>query len=396
MTQRQDAYMGEFYQDKPSININTVVTYFVARPVTFRPTSAIIQKEVQFPDVSFWQEEINYGIMCMQTDAIIIRAGQNLWEDDQFERNYLEAKKCGLKVGVYWFYDGRVSPSDQARILVSLLAGKKLELEVYIDWEHNYGGQHEGLRNVVAMMELVENAGLDINGVGLYTGFYFFTGNSNPVANASQYNYLKQRPLWLAWYTDNAANVRIPAPWSALTLWQWGTPAWDWGQVTREIDMNYFNGTSEEFEDKYGEVDEGEPPMADYVKLSSNTSLGRTIRKQTAYPIVPHIMGDGTGSLPSGRIAKALPIGRYTYASDIFYQGVKRAQQGDVWWKVYEVDGQPLEGWVAEKHMGQVLLNVDEVDETPEPVPTLPTFNIQFTDTEGKYPTLNIEWKPNE
>ena len=388
-----DAFAGEFYQKSPSLNLNTVLNYFLTRPVTLRST-AIIQQEVMFPDVSFYQEEIQYKIMCLQTKAIIIRAGQNLWVDDQFERNYLEAKKCGMKVGVYWFYDGRISPSDQARLLVTILLGKKLELEVYIDWERNYGGGHEGLKNVVAMMELVENAGLDIKGVGLYTGYYFFRGNSNPVTNASQYEYLKRHPLWLAWYTLNPADVLIPAPWSKLTLWQWGTPVWDWGQATKEIDMNWFNGTKQEFESAYGETT-GEPPMTDYVKLESNTSVGRTIRQQTAYPVVPHIMGSSIGSLISGKIAKALPNGKYVYASDIIYQGVKRAQQGDVWWKVYEVDGQAMDGWVAEKHMGQTLLIVTELDTTPEPVPSLPTLNVQLSDPDGNYPTINIEWKPN-
>jgi GH25 family lysozyme M1 (1,4-beta-N-acetylmuramidase) len=359
MTQYQDAVMGEFYQDKPTLNFNTVLNYFLTKPVTFHP-SAIITRVVQFPDVSFYQAEINYGVMCMQTQSIIIRAGQNLWVDDQFERNYLEAKKCGMKVGVYWFFDGRASPSDQAKLLVTLLLGKKLELEVYIDWERNYGGQHEGLARVVAMMEMVENAGLDIKGVGLYTGYYFFRANSNPSANASQYAYLKRHPLWLAWYTSNPSNVLIPAPWTDLNFWQFGTPVVDWGQATKELDMNWYNGTKQDFESQYGE---GEPPMPiDHVELRPNTSSNRSIRRPVAYPQTPHIVGSSFGTLFANTSINTGPNDNYVYTSDVIYNGIRQAHAGDKWWKV-TVGGDV--GWVAEVHKGVRYLTVTPVDATP-------------------------------
>lgn len=395
--QRDEARMGEFYQDKLSLNHHTVLNYFLARPVRLEisPTIVIAQ-EVQFPDVSFYQAEINYSKMCLQTKAIIVRAGQNTWIDDQFERNYLEAKKCGMKVGIYWFFDGRASPLQQANLLISLLRNKTLEMEVWIDWERNYGGQHEGLRNVVAMMELIEKAGLNIKGVGLYTGYYFFRSNSNPIANASQYEYLKRHALWLAWYTNNPSDVLIPPPWTELLLWQYGTPVIDWGQATLEIDMNWFSKSKQEFEERYGTINGGEPPMTSYIKLESTTSVGRSVRQQTAYPLVPHILGTKIGSLLANNHAKANIGGKYEYASDISYDGVVRAKQGDIWWNVYEVNGQPTSGWIAEKHMGEILLVVTPVNVDPEPIPTLPTLNVQLSDTEGNYPTINIEWKPND
>lgn len=379
--------MGEFLRkyNPPRFNVNIVINYLLTQP------AAIVTTEVEFPDVSFWQGEIDYGIMGTKTDAIIIRAGQNTWTDTQFERNCAEAKRTGLLVGVYWFYDGRASPGEQAELLISLLRNKKLELEVYIDWEHNYGGAHEGLRNVVAMMQVVEQAGLDIKGVGLYTGYYFFRANSNPIANASQYTYLKTKPLWLAWYSTSPANILIPAPWTSLTHWQRGTPNVDWGQQTEELDMNFFNGTKQEFVQIYG-TQTGEPPMADYVELRSLSGSNHSFRKPTAYPQTPHILGEFLSTLQAGTVARTDPANNYVYASDIFVSGVKRAAKDDKWWKV-QVGG--VVGWIAERHLGNNQLSATLVPE-PAPTPTLPTLNIQLSDLEGNYPTLNIEWKPNE
>lgn len=252
MNQEPLAYAGQFLRDyqPPRVSLNATVNYFLAKPTVLRPT-ALITQEVAFPDVSFYQGEINYEVMSLNTDAIILRAGQGRWKDEQFERNYAEAKRVGLLVGVYWFYDGRVSPGEQAALLISMLQDKYLELEVFIDWERNYGGAHEGLRNVVAMMQVVEAAGLMIKDVGLYTGYYWFRSNSNTVANAGQYSYLSRKPLWEAWYTNNASQVLIPAPWTSLFHWQWGTPSVAWGQKSIEIDMNFFNGTTLEFRQRY-------------------------------------------------------------------------------------------------------------------------------------------------
>jgi GH25 family lysozyme M1 (1,4-beta-N-acetylmuramidase) len=253
--QFEPAYMGEFLKTykSPLINTNKIINFFRTEPTTFVP-SAIITRDVQFPDVSFYQGEVDYSIMSTKTSAIVIRAGQNVWVDEQFERNYHEATASGMFKGIYWFYDDRRSPGEQANVLVSILHGKHIEMEVFIDWENTYGGQFKGLQNVVAMMQAVERAGLDIKGVGLYTGYYWFISNSNAITNANQYAYLKARPLWEAWYTSNPSNVLIPAPWSSLTDWQFGTPVVFWGQQTSELDMNWFNGSQQDFNQRYGGI----------------------------------------------------------------------------------------------------------------------------------------------
>lgn len=223
--------------------------------------SALVTQQVQFADVSFYQGVIDWNRMATKAPAAIIRAGQNLWVDSQFVRNYSEAKRVGMKRGVYWFYDSRIHPDTQADILINLLKNDRPEMEIFCDWELNYGGSYFALPNAVRFMQRVEQ-GLPGSRLGMYTGYYFFRDNSSPTTNANEYAYLKNKALWLAWYTSNPAYVQIPAPWTKLTHWQWGTPAWgaDWGVDSGNIDMNWHNGTVEEFNQAYGGTVPPSPP----------------------------------------------------------------------------------------------------------------------------------------
>lgn len=262
--------MGENLRQPSLPTLNTLVNYLVTHPKKAFEPSAVIVTEKDFPDVSFYQEEIDYEVMSSKTDTLIIRLGQNNWEDPQFDRNYTVSKSKGMIQGLYDFYDDRVSPKTHVDRIVNQIGTDLPEMEIYIDWERTYGGQFRGLPNVVATMQSLEDR-LGVE-AGLYTGYYWFRANSNPITNASQYNYLKTKPLFLAWYTNNPLDVLIPAPWSHLTLWQYGTPVEDYGQKTFEIDKNYFNGTLREFYERYKAVEPipGEPMYFRVVTTSLN------------------------------------------------------------------------------------------------------------------------------
>jgi GH25 family lysozyme M1 (1,4-beta-N-acetylmuramidase) len=197
-----------------------------------------------FPDISFWQKNTNFDIMQTKTDYVIIRSGQRNWIDSQFEYNRTNCDRVGLKWGIYWFYDDRSSPAAQADLLYSLFSkGQSRPLEIWCDWEAEYSGVFKGITNVVAFMQSVEQLmGME---VGMYTGYYWFMEHTNAITNFSQLNYLKSKKLWLAAYTSDNSNtgvsfVRIPRPWKAMDIWQYGTPAigYDYGVNTMEIDMD--------------------------------------------------------------------------------------------------------------------------------------------------------------
>jgi len=248
------ARMGQFAsQYKPRWNAHRWLhTLAGANRLRVEATATVTQQK-QLPDVSFYQGFIDWDQFKTQSDAVFIRAGQALYKDVQFERNWSESKRRDIIRGSYWFYDDRADPLKQADLWATLLNASRPEMECMIDWETYYGGAYGGLKNVVKLMQRMEALGFK---TGFYTGYYFFITNSNPVTNAAEYDYLKTRPLWLAWYTLDPSIVLIPKPWQDLWLWQFGTPAAGYvhGAETLNIDMNWFNGTSDAFYYYYGQT----------------------------------------------------------------------------------------------------------------------------------------------
>jgi len=193
-----------------------------------------------FPDVSKYQGDIDFDVMKTKTDYIIFKASQGAYHDPYILRNISESKRVGLPFGLYHFYDDRVSPAVQAETFAAMA---KDAVELWCDWENTYEGKHRTLRDVVAFMERVEE--LTGKQVGMYTGFYWFVDNTSPINDLGRYRFLEERPLWLAWYTDdhtakNIEQVRIPKPWIEMDIWQYGTPAigYSMGAKSIEIDMN--------------------------------------------------------------------------------------------------------------------------------------------------------------
>lgn len=255
MTYEELGYMGRYLRNyKPRLTLHRITNSLFAQPPRqlLFPSAMVVQQK-RFPDVSFYQGEIDFPVMRAKSDACVFRAGQNLWVDSRFKQNWIEAKRHGIKRGSYWFYDDRIDPGKQADLWVSLLVSDLPEMEIWCDWENSYGGAFGGLRNVVAFMQAME-ARIPGFKIGLYTGYFWFREHSNAVTNAAQYNYLKSCPLWLAWYTDTSASVLIPNPWAEIFLWQFGTPAVgrEYGVQSTEIDMNYINMTEADFQRRYG------------------------------------------------------------------------------------------------------------------------------------------------
>lgn len=372
-------YMGQFLRALPEVrNIHTFIHGLYKTRYAFAQSATIVQQK-RFPDVSFYQGSINWNLMQTKTDTIIIRAGQNNWVDTEFNRNWVAAKVRGMKRGVYWFYDGRRSPIEQADLLVSLIKNDPPEMDIIFDWETNYGGAYEGIRNVVAMMKRVEML-MAGKYVTMYTGYYWFIQNSNPITHAAEYDYLKDKGLHLAWYTSDASLVKIPQPWSSLLLWQFGTPNEGalHGVITPTIDMNFFNGTLAEFAARYGAVTPPPPPT------------GANMEK---WKVIAKVLNVRTGS------GTAYPIRTTLITGDVI-EGVLDAASG--WIHISTRNGAALDGWCSG---GSAY-----VEKIVPPAPVAESIYIShtFTDTlivekpDGSTQTYSatwtmpdVEYKPN-
>lgn len=348
------------------------------------------------PDVSYWQDidktpqQINF-VQMKNAGAkyVVIRAGQNLWPDPDFSYNWANARIAGLPRGSYWFYDSRVSPEQQAALWASLIGTDKPELEIFIDLEENFLGPYSGYSGWKRMILKLEEL-LPGQKIGIYTSHGYINGK----IPTSEYAFFGKYILWLAYWTkDEDGNfspipeyVQIPKPWTQMTFWQWGTPVWglQFGCESLEIDMNEFMGTQEQFEQRYGLPPSGEGngngEIMNYVKITpSAAGEYRSIRNETAYPVVPHILGatSTTQRILANSYAKANPQDSYTYAADVFVSGVLRAKAGDKWWKVFEANGTPMTGWVAEVHLGIVYVNTENVGDPVPPSGVYETWDIK-------------------
>lgn len=104
-------------------------------------------------DVSAHQGEIDWQrVKADGVDFAILRIGfrgytaGSLNADETFARNYVQARKAGLQVGVY-FYSQAVSVSEaeeEAAYVLKLLDGVPLELPVFFDWEEVAKGRTGG------------------------------------------------------------------------------------------------------------------------------------------------------------------------------------------------------------------------------------------------------------
>src|SRR5512139_4112516 len=126
------------------------------------------------PDVSFYQDApntpqgIDFVRMNQAADFVIIRAGQNMWEDSDFKDNWQRSKQAGLPRGSYWFYDSRADPRQQADLWVSLLGSDRGELPMFADLEETYKGPFAGPAHWKTCLERIKSV-VGNKEVGIYT-----------------------------------------------------------------------------------------------------------------------------------------------------------------------------------------------------------------------------------
>ena len=172
-------------------------------------------------DVSKWNGEIDWDVVKAQgIDFAIIRCGYRgsstgaLVQDPYFVQNLQNAKRAGMKVGLYFFTQATtdVEAVEEASMAVALLQGVQLEYPIFIDTEGAGGnGRADGLaveeRTGVcsAFCQTVESAGYT---AGVYASRNWYN-------NALQLTSLDDYYIWLAEYRET------PLFGSHYEMWQY-------------------------------------------------------------------------------------------------------------------------------------------------------------------------------
>lgn len=266
-------------------------------------------------DVSFYQDDNGtpqqidfYKMKEYGASFVVIKAGQDTYQDPDFQYNWREAKRAGLPRSSYWFGDKDADADAQARKYWSLIRDDPGEGFLIVDFEHGSWTDWHQLYDFLA--ELKRLTGLPSSRIGIYTGYYFWLQYGPKTQEALEW--FGQFLLWLAWYADDPLEVRVPEPWSDIIppvdpiLWQKGTPAigHEAGVESIEIDYNVFNGDADKFALVFNATPTTPPTGGDvtvlyYADLKPGlVSNVRTSPTQSA-PIAVQIAGPITVSIVS-------------------------------------------------------------------------------------------------
>lgn len=169
-------------------------------------------------DISKWQGNFDFQKAVAEgVKFIIVKGGggdSGLYVDSKFERNYAEAKKHNLPVGVYWFSRAltvKEAENEADYFYNNVLKGKQFELPVYIDVENKtqLGVGKRLLTDIVkAWCNRLENKGF---WVGIYSSQSFF----------SSYMYDSELTKYAHWVACWASSCSYPNT-DCFGMWQFG------------------------------------------------------------------------------------------------------------------------------------------------------------------------------
>ena len=153
-------------------------------------------------DISKWNGYVDFdAVKDVGIEYVIIQCGYGMasnQKDPYFERNYRNAKRAGLKIGVYHYSYATTEAEiiKEAKLCLSWLKGKTLDLPVYIDMEEDhltYLGKNTLTKMAKAFCKYIENK-------GYYAGVY---ANANWFRNYLDYDEIrKSYSVWLAQYSN--------------------------------------------------------------------------------------------------------------------------------------------------------------------------------------------------
>lgn len=191
-------------------------------------------------DISYYQGDINW--QQAKDDGIayaFIRVSDGTgFNDPKFARNWSEAKRVGVRRGVYQFFRSNQDPIAQANLLISrvgqLLPG---DLPPVIDVESTDGQSAATIRSKVGRWLDHVEARLGVRPI-VYTGPYFWRDS----VGGPDFD---DHPLWVAHYGTSCPLV--PPTWTRWTFHQHTSSGRVRG-ITGNVDMNIFNGTRAQLE----------------------------------------------------------------------------------------------------------------------------------------------------
>lgn len=180
----------------------------------------------------------------------VVRAGYGTITDPKFKAHITSAKAAGMLVGVYWF-SYALDPVDakwEAECCIKALAGEKLDLPVFYDFEYDterYANQHKTQYTPKSRTDIIDAFCTEITRRGYTAGVY-----TNPDYWLYRLNSdrLAKYPLWIAAYRQadckasftTTLSTDLPPAYQNAMIWQFGKCKFP--KAVGYVDINYGYG----------------------------------------------------------------------------------------------------------------------------------------------------------
>lgn len=164
--------------------------------------------------------------------------------DALLKQHATNAKTVGIAVGAYHFFRANFSGIDQANFFLQTCNATGLNFDLLcLDWEQGSGdGVNVNIQKneALAFLKRIEEATKKTPII--YGGEAFL----RDLGLSSDF---KRYPLWLAHYGVTEAKLKVPAPWTDWTMWQFTDAGLVKGLAAgHHVDCNYFKGTLADLE----------------------------------------------------------------------------------------------------------------------------------------------------
>ncbi|MCM1153024.1 MAG: hypothetical protein NC328_05170 [Muribaculum sp.] len=185
-------------------------------------------------DVSAHNGPVDFNAVASEGyKFVFIKASEGVdFRDSMFVKNYIDARRAGLKIGAYHFFRFDRDGIDQAQNLLGAIGGRKMDLGVVIDVEeHNNASGVDSTLIADRLLRMVEF----LNLVGMKVTFY---------TNRKGYpDYLKQTVpgsnLWICSFSQVPPDIE-------WTFWQYDHHGKVAG-IDSDTDLNVFCGSTTEW-----------------------------------------------------------------------------------------------------------------------------------------------------
>ncbi|NOY90788.1 MAG: hypothetical protein GXP55_06210 [Deltaproteobacteria bacterium] len=184
-------------------------------------------------DVSHWQGTIDWDAVAADgVTFAFIRVSDGDFLDREFTRNWAEAKRVGIRRGVYQFFRAGNDPIADAEILITRMGALEPgDLAPVLDAE-TMDGQSASTVQANMRRWLEHVAAATGTTPFIYSGSGFWNGSFGSPD-------FMEYPLWVANYTSLCPSM--PSPWTRWVFWQDSSRGSVAG-ISGNVDMDFFNG----------------------------------------------------------------------------------------------------------------------------------------------------------